>query len=181
MEQATESTSYTDDTFSSHYTGATDAGLIRGAYHFAVPSSASGADQAKYFIKNGGGWSDDGITLPGMLDMEFNPYDGNNCYDMSASAMVDWISEFLETYHDSQGVYPLIYTATSWWTECTGNSGAFGDKSPLVLARYSSSPGEVPAGWSSWSFWQFDDAYSYGGDSQVFNGSIDQLKKIAKP
>ena len=45
---------YISPTFSSQYTGATNAGLIRGAYHFANPAGASGATQATYFIKHGG-------------------------------------------------------------------------------------------------------------------------------
>jgi GH25 family lysozyme M1 (1,4-beta-N-acetylmuramidase) len=114
-----------------------------------------------------------------MLDMEYNP-SGSACYGLSASAMVNWISDFVETYKSSQGVYPLLYTSTSWWTQCTGNSAAFGNKTPLVIARYSSSVGTLPAGWSVYSFWQFNDSYQYGGDSQTFNGSLDQLKKIAK-
>ena len=45
---------YISPTFSSQYTGATDAGLIRGAYHFANPAGASGATQATYFLQHGG-------------------------------------------------------------------------------------------------------------------------------
>lgn len=61
---------YKSPSFSSQYTGATKAGLLRGSYHFALPDQSSGAAQANYFASNGGGWSDDGITLPGALDIE---------------------------------------------------------------------------------------------------------------
>lgn len=64
------STAFISSTFSSHYIGATNAGFIRGAYHFAHPDSSSGATQAKFFLAHGGGWSADGITLPGALDIE---------------------------------------------------------------------------------------------------------------
>jgi GH25 family lysozyme M1 (1,4-beta-N-acetylmuramidase) len=57
-------------TFSTHYNGVTKAGLIRGGYHFADTESSSGAAQANFFLQNGGGLSGDGITLPGMLDLE---------------------------------------------------------------------------------------------------------------
>jgi len=50
--------------------GAANAGLIRGGYHFARPDISSGATQATYFLAHGGGWSPDGITLPGALDIE---------------------------------------------------------------------------------------------------------------
>ena len=48
--------------------------MVRGAYHFANPRTSSGADQARYFVQNGGAWTADGKTLPGLLDIEFNPY-----------------------------------------------------------------------------------------------------------
>jgi len=47
--KATEGTSYTSDTFSAQYTGAYNAGIIRGAYHFATPDTSSGATQATFF------------------------------------------------------------------------------------------------------------------------------------
>lgn len=40
--------------FSSQFTGATNAGLIRGAYHFAHPDESSGATQATFFLAHGG-------------------------------------------------------------------------------------------------------------------------------
>ncbi|KAJ5758478.1 hypothetical protein N7520_005634 [Penicillium odoratum] len=50
MIKATEGITGIDSSFSSHYTGATGAGLIRGGYHFAHPDSSSGAAQAEYFL-----------------------------------------------------------------------------------------------------------------------------------
>jgi GH25 family lysozyme M1 (1,4-beta-N-acetylmuramidase) len=47
-------TAFEDPTFSSKYTGATNAGLIRGAYHFAHPDTSTGAAQANYFLAHGG-------------------------------------------------------------------------------------------------------------------------------
>lgn len=143
--KATEGTTYTDPEFSSHYTDATDAGFIRGGYHFAHPDTSSGASQANFFVENGGGWSGDGITLPGMLDIEYGA--SSECYGLSASSMVSWISDFVDTYQSLTGRYPMIYTTNDWWTTCTGNSQAFSANCPLVLARYSSSVGTIPGGW----------------------------------
>ena len=61
---------YIDPEFSNNYVAATNAGIIRGGYHFAHPDESSGATQANYFLAHGGGWSSDGITLPGALDIE---------------------------------------------------------------------------------------------------------------
>ncbi|KAL7930773.1 glycoside hydrolase family 25 protein [Trichoderma chlorosporum] len=177
--KATEGTTYIDPTFSDHYTKATNAGFIRGGYHFAHPDTSSGAAQAKYFLAHGGGWSSDGITLPGMLDLEYAP-SGDSCYGLTASAMVSWINDFLNTYHSATGQYPMIYTSTSWWQLCTGNSGSFGSKSPLVVARYASSVGTLPNGWSYYTIWQNSDASPWGGDSDTFNGDLSQLQKLAR-
>ena len=62
--KATEGLTYKDPLFSDHYEGATSAGFIRGGYHFAH-GDESASDQAEFFYENGGGWTNDGITLPG--------------------------------------------------------------------------------------------------------------------
>ncbi|KAL5489709.1 hypothetical protein ACEPAI_4541 [Sanghuangporus weigelae] len=177
--KATEGTTFKSDLFSSQYTGATNAGLIRGAYHFARPDVSSGATQANYFASNGGGWSSDGITLPGVLDIENNPY-GAQCYGLSQSQMVSWIQDFSNTYQSRTGRYPVIYTSTSWWTTCTGNSAAFGQNNPLWIARWASSAGTLPSGWSFWTLWQnSDNASPNPGDHNYFNGDETQLSRFA--
>jgi len=177
--KATEGTSYQNKQFSSQYTGATNVGIIRGAYHFAAPSTSSGAAQASYFLAHGGGWSSDGRTLPGMLDIEYNPYGSNKCYGLSTSAMVKWIHDFVDTYSSQTGRPPMIYTTTDWWKTCTGNNGGFG-ASPLVLARYSSSVGTIPNGWGYETIWQNADSGVFPGDQDVFNGDSAGLKRLAE-
>ena len=83
--KATEGTYYTNPYFAQQYNGSAQVGMVRGAYHFANPSTSSGADQARYFVQNGGAWTADGQTLPGLLDIEFNPYleYGNTCFNMT--------------------------------------------------------------------------------------------------
>ncbi|KAI1784868.1 glycoside hydrolase family 25 protein [Ganoderma leucocontextum] len=176
--KATEGTTYIDPEFSADYGGATNAGLFRGGYHFAHPDDTSGATQAQYFLAHGGGWSSDGITLPGALDIEYNP-SGAECYGLSASAMVSWIKDFSDTYHSQTGVYPVIYTTTDWWTTCTGNSAAFASTNPLWIARYASSVGTLPAGWAYTTFWQYADSGPNPGDQDEFNGSLQGLKDLA--
>jgi GH25 family lysozyme M1 (1,4-beta-N-acetylmuramidase) len=176
--KATEGTGYTNPYFAQQYDGSYGVGMIRGAYHFARPDVAGGATQADYFIDNGGGWSGDGQTLPGALDIEWNPY-GADCYGLSASAMASWISAFSNEYHAREGVYPVIYTATSWWSECVGTAGDFSATSPLWVARYSSSAGTLPYNWGYYTFWQNADSGTFPGDQDQFNGPYSQLQAIA--
>ena len=66
-----------------------------------------------------GGWSSDGRTLPGALDIECKTNDmfrepdfdsasdnpsGATCYGLSAASMVSWIKDFSNTYHSKTGV-----------------------------------------------------------------------------
>ncbi|KIK73228.1 glycoside hydrolase family 25 protein, partial [Paxillus rubicundulus Ve08.2h10] len=169
---------YISPTFNSQYTGATKAGLIRGGYHFAHPDSSSGAAQAKYFLAHGGGWSGDGITLPGALDIESNP-SGAECYGLTASAMVSWVKDFSNTYKAATGCYPVIYTTTSWWKSCTGNSATFGSTNPLWIANWASTIGTLPAGWEYTSFWQYADSGPNPGDADLWNGDLAGLKRYA--
>jgi len=176
--KATEGTTYTNPDFSQQYEGSYNAGLIRGAYHFAHPDSSSGTTQANYFVANGGGWSADGKTLPGVLDIEYNP-SGATCYSLSQAAMVQWISDFSTAYHSKTTRYPVIYTTTDWWTTCTGNTSKFASTSPLWIARYASSAGTLPAGWSFYTFWQYADSGANPGDADLFNGDAAGLSRMA--
>lgn len=112
-----------------------------------------------------------------MLDLEGEG--STTCWDLSAADMVAWIKAFSDRYQEVTSRYPLLYTNPSWWSECTGNSDAFVDTNPLVLARYASSPGEIPGGWPAQTIWQNSDSYSFGGDSDIFNGDEAGLKKLA--
>lgn len=176
--KATEGTSYTNPYFTQQYNGSYNVGMIRGSYHFALPNVSAGSTQADYFIAHGGGWSRDGKTLPGALDIEYNPY-GATCYGLSASSMVSWIASFSNEYHARTTRYPTIYSSTNWWSQCTGNSGAFASTNPLWVARYSSSVGTLPAGWGFHTIWQWADAGTLPGDQDRFNGALDRVQALA--
>jgi GH25 family lysozyme M1 (1,4-beta-N-acetylmuramidase) len=176
--KATEGTYYTNPYFAQQYNGSYNVGMIRGSYHFARPDTTTGAAQADYFIAHGGGWSADGKTLPGALDIEYNPY-GATCYGKSASGMVSWIASFINEYHAKTSRWAVIYTTTDWWSTCTGNYSGFWANSPLWIARYASSVGTLPSGASVYSFWQWTSSGTLAGDSDVWNGSLDRLKALA--
>ncbi|WP_393097437.1 lysozyme [Streptomyces sp. LN325] len=176
--KATEGTYYTNPYFAQQYNGSYDVGMIRGAYHFATPDTTTGAAQADYFVDHGGGWSRDGRTLPGVLDIEWNPY-GAACYGKTQSAMVGWIGSFLARYKARTGRDAVIYTATSWWSDCTGNHAGFAAADPLWIARYASDPGTLPAGWSFHTMWQYTSSGPTVGDHDRFNGGYDRLRALA--
>jgi GH25 family lysozyme M1 (1,4-beta-N-acetylmuramidase) len=173
--KATEGVTFTDPTFSANYNGASNAGVIRGAYHFALPDRSSGATQANFLLAHGGGWSPDGRTLPATLDIEYNPY-GATCYGLTKAGMSAWIRDFANTYRARTGRDAVIYTTTDWWTTCTGNDPSFGATNPLWIARYAAAVGTLPAGWGTRTIWQWTDSPL---DQDRFNGALDRVQAFA--
>lgn len=187
--KASEGNYYLNENYTQQYNGSRDVGMVRGAYHFAIPNWSSGADQARYFVANGGGWTADGYTLPPVLDIEYNPYAGrtingfyfgNTCYDMSKAQLGQWAADFGNTVKALTGRFPVIYSTTDWWNTCVGNP-TFGNY-PLWLASYwnnpTNSPGNMPVSWDNYTMWQYSSTGPFEGDSNIFNGTYDQLRTI---
>jgi GH25 family lysozyme M1 (1,4-beta-N-acetylmuramidase) len=181
--KATESNNYKDPAFNTNYVASYNAGVIRGAYHFARPAASSGAVQANYLASNGGAWSADSRTLPAAVDLENNP-SGAQCYGLSQASMRTWIADFLNTYRSRTGRYAVIYTTTNWWNTCTGSYTGFWANHPLWLARWASTPGTLPAGAPVWSFWQYTSTGAVSGiagnvDRDYWNGTRARLVALA--
>jgi len=172
--KATEGTTYKNPYFGQQYNGSFNQGFIRGAYHFALPGNSSGAAQADFFSNNGGGWSADGKTLPGVMDMEYNPY-GATCYGLSKAAMTQWILDFSNRYKARWSKFPAIYTSTSWWSQCV--SGDFSSTNALWVARYASAVGTLPCCWGFYTVWQYSSSPI---DQDTFNGAYDRLQVFAR-
>ncbi len=175
--KATESTSYTNPSFTQQYHGSQRAGLVRGAYHFALPDRSDGATQALYFVTHGGGWSPDGSTLPPMLDIEYNPY-GATCYGLSGPQMTRWVTEFSTAVHSRTGRFPIIYSTRDWWSTCT-TSPNISARNPLFVACYCPNPGAMPNGWRYQTIWQYNDNGPLPGDQDLFNGTYADLRRFA--
>ncbi len=174
--KATEGVGYRNPAFAAQYNGSYRAGMIRGAYHYARPDSSGGREQADYFVRNGGGWSRDGLTLPGALDLE-NTTGHSFCYDKNADGMRVWIHDFVDRYHELTGRWAVIYTRPDWWDRCTGNDRSVAANSPLWLAHPGAVPGPMPQGWGTYSFWQ--RGLWHGVDWNTWNGSYEQLTVMA--
>lgn len=171
-----------NDYFGQQYNGAAAVGMIRGAYHFARPNLSSGAQQASIFVASGGGWSGDGKTLPGVLDLEANASDSSgNCFGLSPSQLVAWTKDFTNTYKSLTGRDAVIYTAYYFWQDCLAGSSAFSSPNPLWIAAYGAAANNVwmPGGWPQFTFWQYASTGTFPGDQNVFNGTLAQLQTLA--
>jgi GH25 family lysozyme M1 (1,4-beta-N-acetylmuramidase) len=167
--KVTEGNYYVNHYYASDAKAAIAAGLYVSAYHFANPPKSSGTAQADYAVKNAGGYHVGGRYLPLVLDIEYDPYSSNECYGISTSAMVRWISAFVTETAKKTGAKPIIYTPPAWWNKCTHNSTAFGGDLLWVPAYRRGSPGQLPAGWKTWTIWQ----YTSGGTVNGIRGQVD--------
>jgi len=193
--KATEGNYYKNPAYLSDVTGATAAGMYVMPYVFANPYPGNGTavQQADYAWTNeismaSPAYSSSKLMLPLVLDIEADPYagsepHGNQCYGLSQSALVTWIQQFLAEAKKKTNKTPIIYTAPSFWSTCTGNSAAFGGY-PLWLASYGVSHPAVPAGWNSPTFWQYTSSGTApgikGGTDLDYLGPVLQVSQVGK-
>jgi GH25 family lysozyme M1 (1,4-beta-N-acetylmuramidase) len=180
--KASEGTYFVDSSFEDMSDGAADAGMYHGAYHFAIPDDSPGDEQAEFFVDNGGGWTDDGQTIPGVLDIEWNPNWNDDCYGLSKGEMEDWVHDFADEYLALTGRAAVIYTSRTWWNLCV-DSEEF-TVNPLWVADWGSNTPAMPTGWTDYAFWQVDAYGSVPGvggdcDVDVFNGPPSALRALA--
>ena len=174
----------TDANFTANWSGANQAGLIRGAYHFFRPK-LSAIDQAKHFCEVVGSLAVG--DLPPVLDVESIPlkpgpgddWDALPTPDARAKVVSDWLTFVSGALQKT----PILYTNRSFWQPKFGVASAFASY-PLWIAAYSKAP-VIPAGWQRWMFWQQTDKGQVSGingavDLDQFNGTMDDLEQFAQ-
>ena len=105
--KATEGTSYVNPYFTQQYVGAFDVGLVRAGLSLRSARPVDRRRAGAVVRGARGTWSADGRTLPGALDIEYNPY-GATCYGLSQSAMVTWLTSFVSQYQALTSRWPVI-------------------------------------------------------------------------
>jgi GH25 family lysozyme M1 (1,4-beta-N-acetylmuramidase) len=182
--KATEGTGYVDPNWTSNYNGARAAGVLIGAYAFGRPDGPASPQQQADYLVSTSNYQQDGLNLPPELDIEA-PYSGINepeCWNLTQSQMVSWIRAFVNEVQARTGRAAVIYTDLGFWKDCTGNNSSFG-ANPLEIANWGASP-VLPAGWTSFTAWQYDCSHSVPGSTQAvcqdaWNGSLASLKAFA--
>ena len=167
--KATEDSNYTNPFFAADWNGAGAAGLYRGAYHFARPALplSTAVDQARWFVSRTGVMSG-GMDLPGVLDLESSG-------GLGQSDLAAWTRTWLGEVRRLTGKAPIVYTGYYFWRDSVGNPTDIGANYRLWLPSYPSDPNSttfrplVPAGWGTWTFWQ----YSSSGTVSGIPGSLD--------
>jgi lysozyme len=142
-----------DREFRGRWKAIRDAGLVRGAYHFARPQKGRDPKAEVHeflgLVDQAGGFQD-GDLRP-VLDIEAFGAAGR----LTAEQTQDWVRRFVDEMRARTGVRPIIYTGAFW-------RGAMGDPRDnfgcrLWLAAFVSDPQQfVPKAWAqeSFSIWQ---------------------------
>lgn len=112
--KTTQGNWYTNPFFAQQYGGSYDAGLIHGAYQWTEPGNGDPVAECDYFLENVGGWTDDGRTMPGMVDVEDNPN------GLGQQELQDWIVAWIDHYRERTGRTPVVYTGAWFWDDQVG-------------------------------------------------------------
>jgi GH25 family lysozyme M1 (1,4-beta-N-acetylmuramidase) len=196
-----------DPTFLANMAGATSAGVLVGAYHFAQPlgdgtQNIDPIADADAFVDAAGDYMMTGYLRP-VLDIETGD-------SLTKAELSQWVNKFLDEVEKRTGVSPLIYCGTAF---ATSNLNQTVTDHDFWIARWngSNSPDDVnpqtdqpatpsnypnpygpwndpvggPPSNDSWAFWQYTsngDGRKIGVgsdrlDLDVFNGDMATLRR----
>ena len=165
--KATEGIGNVDPQFKRNWKRSKDAGMIRGAYHFFLPSK-DGRMQAENFIKAVNLKTGD---LPPVLDIE-------QTYGVTKDILRGEVKEWLNIVETNYNVRPIIYTNIDFYKQ---NLGEEFDNYPLWVAHYYQP--RQPRIKRDWVFWQHNDNGRVNGvlspvDFNVFSGDSAEFSQL---
>ena len=168
--KATEGVTLVDKKFDFNFAQAKENGLIRGAYHFFVPS-ISAELQARHFLRQAHLEAGD---LPPVLDIE---QIGNLTPSELRKAALTWL-RIVERHFN---VAPILYTNYKF-KRVYLNTRDF-DKYPYWIAHYYVKDLRYQGPWKFWQHTDKGDLLGIRGDVDlnVFNGSMYSLKMMTIP
>ena len=166
--KATEGTNHHDKYFKRHWDDAYKHGIMRGAYHFFLPSRDA-EEQAKHFISQVKLRYGD---LPPVLDVEVTNR-------RSSEEIRKGTKTWLDAVEKHYGIKPIIYTNYSFYQEHL--AGHFDDYL-LWVAHYNTEK-FIKKNYANWAFWQHSEKGKLKGikgavDCNVFHGSMKELEDL---
>jgi lysozyme len=141
--KATEGVDGADPMFEDHWRTLGELGVTRGAYHFFVTEDDP-EEQARFFLSRLELAPGD---LPPVVDVEL--IGRGTTGDLKVS-----LRRVLEIVEAELGVIPVIYTSPNFWN--AHFDASFG-RFPLWIAEYGVDQPTLPAGWTSWLMWQYEE------------------------
>ncbi len=170
--KATESVDFTDDHFARNWSGATSAGLAKGAYHFWNFCQDGGA-QADLFVKT---VPADASMLPPVVDLE----QSKSCRTLPSKAdFRAGLAAFAAKVKAAYGRTPIMYVNYSIYQRYFQGEN---DPYKLWIADVSHARPSMPDG-SDWTLWQYGWHGAVPGipgevDLNAFNGTPEMLASL---
>lgn len=163
--KATEGINYVNPFFRQDTIDFIDTNTPVGFYHYAQPTADTedARRQARLYVSVTG--ISQGVkSLPPVLDIE------ENKDNLTPDQLQEWVAAYVDEIKILTGKNTMIYTYPVFWKEKMGNTTRFSDL-PLWIASYNNldHPGQLPGGWSNWTFWQ----YTSKGNVEGLDGDID--------
>jgi autotransporter-associated beta strand protein len=127
-----------DSQFYDNISRATAAGMLAGSYHFArgdlaptasPPGTNTATGDATHYLERAGMYMKPGYLLP-VFDME----DGN--VEHSQASLTAWSNEWIDTIYNAKGIYPIVYTSSSYNNDEVG--------APLAWFNFGTTPKTNP-------------------------------------
>jgi lysozyme len=175
--KATEGGDLVDPMFETHWQGAGEAGVRRGAYHyfyFCRPAE----EQARWFIEN---VPRDRAALPHVLDMEWTPLSPTCTRRPDGAFLREEADRFLDILERHYGRRPVVYTTVDFYRD-TGIGALPGTE--FWLRSVAGHPSKVYPG-ADWTFWQYTSTGLVPGvngpvDINAFAGSAEAWARWAR-
>jgi len=171
ISKATEGEKMIDENFSDNFYRARENELIRGAYHYYIPS-IDPVKQAKFYLKQVHLEPGD---LPPILDIE----------DRGSKPLSQFqkdVKKWLDTVEAEVGCKPIIYTGYKFMVDYLSTDDTF-KKYPYWIAHYYVKELTYTG---DWIMWQYTDCGHVNGikgyvDFDIFNGSMTDLLNLTIP
>jgi lysozyme len=169
--KATEGITLDDEDFKYNWKKAGEEKILRGAYHFFIPS-IDAEKQARHFLEEVKLAPGD---LPPVLDLEITS-------GQPATNIADGALKWMQIVERETGMKPILYTLPKF-------ADSYLRKKlcgyPLWVVDLGAEKPTLPKGWKKWIFWQHSHRGRVPGirelvDLNRFNGTVEELMKMTK-
>lgn len=173
----TDSGRFVDTFFPDNWREAGELGLVRIAYHYAVPSKVGPAQSVSLLqeqIEKVGG-----LQIGDMVALDLE-----DPAVPSGQSLAAWTGEWLALAEKVFGHAPLLYTGNYYMAEHDLYHESLG-RYPLWLASWQADPPPVPSGWPKVTIWQYSSSGRTPGvvgdcDLNRFEGTVAELRALGR-
>lgn len=161
--KCTQNDGNADPMFRANVAAARAAGVLVGAYHFAIAGHGDVAAEMAWFLSHLDGLG--ALDLPAALDVETDPG------DLSVAELCAWVEAARDLVCKATGKDPVLYTGSAFLRDQLGGCATMGGGMRLWIARYLGGGAVDPCAppftdlgaFDAYTVWQHSDAGTVPG------------------